>query len=391
MNVPNEKLPVQMVHLHYLDGLRGIAALYVVAVHIEPSIGEQLPTFWLFLEKTLRYGAFSVVLFIVLSGYVLMLPVVRSQNSFVSGGLLRYIQRRSRRILPPYYATLFGCLLLALTIFLLEKFTSFQWDEVAGKGPFSPDFSLIDVLSHLFLIHNFSRSTHMTINPPMWSVATEWQLYFLFPLVLLPIWRCFGLLSVVLAAFSVGILPFYILHDFSMAASSWFIGLFALGMAAAEIGFSQKPKLLTLRNSLPWGILTIIFTIVAFITEWKSLGLPIWIGQSFFGSSTACLFIYCSQFVIEGKKLPHVLGIFEHPWAIALGAFSYSLYLTHGPVITIVRYFLFGLNMTPFMFATISYLMGITVSLLIAYWFYLIFERPFTSNFLKKRKVKDQE
>ncbi|ARV59959.1 acyltransferase [Nostocales cyanobacterium HT-58-2] len=379
----------QRVHLHYLDGLRGIAALYVVAVHIEPATEQQLPTFWLFFEQTLRYGAFSVVIFIVLSGYVLMLPVVRSKSGFVSGGLLGYMKRRARRILPPYYATLFGCLLLAAITFLLEKFTSFQWDELAGKGPFFPYFSFIDVLSHLLLVHNLSGSTYLTINPPMWSVATEWQLYFLFPLVLLPIWRRFGLLSVVIAAFILGILPFYILHDFSMASSSWFVGLFALGMAAAEIGFSQKPKLIALRNSLPWKILAIILTIVAFITEWKRLGLPIWIGQSFLGIAAACLFIYCSKFASNGKKLPGVLAVFEHPWAIALGTFSYSLYLTHGPVLVLVRYFLFSLNMTPFMFAATSYLMGTAVSLLVAYWFYLIFERPFMSNFSKKRKLEN--
>ncbi|RUT01542.1 hypothetical protein DSM106972_066390 [Dulcicalothrix desertica PCC 7102] len=213
----------------------------------------------------------------------------------------------------------------------------------------------------------------------MWSVATEWQLYFLFPF-LLPIWRRFGLLSVVFAAFIVGILPFYILNDFSMASSSWFIGLFTLGMAAAEIGFSQKPKLISLRNSLPWGNLAIILTPIAFVTEWKKLGLPIWIGQSFFGIVSACLFIYCTRFVIEGKKLPHVLSILEHPWAVALGAFSYSLYLTHGLVITITRYLLFGLNITPFMFAAASYLIGILASLVFAYWFYLIFEKPFISS-----------
>ncbi|WP_238553724.1 hypothetical protein [Fortiea contorta] len=59
------------------------------------------------------------------------------------------------------------------------------------------------------------------------------------------------MLSVIIAAFIIGILPFYLLHDFSSAASSWFLGLFALGMAAAEIGFSQKPKLIALRKSLP--------------------------------------------------------------------------------------------------------------------------------------------
>ncbi|MBW4478795.1 MAG: acyltransferase [Tolypothrix brevis GSE-NOS-MK-07-07A] len=385
MNQLTERPMNQRLHLHYLDGLRGIASLYVVFVHVEPSLGENLPIFWLFFQKLLRYGGFSVVIFIVLSGYVLMLPVARSQNGHISGSLIDYIKRRSRRILPPYYAALFLSLFLAITIFALEKFTDFQWNEVAGEGPFSPNFSLIDVLSHLLLIHNFSLSTSLTINPPMWSVATEWQLYFLFPLLLLPLWRRFGLLSVVIAAFVIGIAPFYLLNGFSMSTSSWFIGLFTLGMAAADIGFSQKPQLITIRNSLRWEMLAIIFTVIAFLTEWKKLGLDMWIGQSFCGLAGACLFIYCTKLIIEGKNLPSIIRLLEHPWVLLLGAFSYSLYLTHGPVLVLVRYFLFNLPISPFMFAATCYLGGVGMSLLIAYWFYLVFERPFMSSFLKKR------
>ncbi len=75
--------------------------------------------------------------------------------------------------------------------------------------------------------------------------------------------------------------------------------------------------------------------------------------------------------------------------AIALGTFSYSLYLIHGPVLVLVRYFLFSLQLSPAMFAVISYVAGVTISVLVAYLFYLVFERPFMSGFLKARKVKD--
>ncbi len=106
------------LHLRYLDGLRGLAALYVVLVHIDPYIEAELPTLWFWFAKTLRYGAFAVVIFIVLSGYGLMLSVIRSQSGYVAGGLLGYIKRRSRRILPPYYAALGFCLLLDFTTLL---------------------------------------------------------------------------------------------------------------------------------------------------------------------------------------------------------------------------------------------------------------------------------
>lgn len=174
------------------------------------------------------------------------------------------------------------------------------------------------------------------------------------------------------------------LNGFSVSAGSWFIGLFALGMAAADIGFSQKHNLVTLRDSLPWGLLACLFTVVAFVTEWKQLGLYIWIGQSFCGLAAACLFIYCTKLVINGKKLPYLLGLFEHSWMVKLGAFSYSLYLIHGLVLVLVRYWLFYLPMSPFMFAAISYFGGTIVSLIIAYLFYFAFERPFMPGFGKK-------
>ncbi|MBW4611085.1 MAG: acyltransferase [Hassallia sp. WJT32-NPBG1] len=384
-----EKAPQKRLRLEYLDGLRGLAALYVVLVHVEPSIGEQLPNWLELFIKGLRYGRVSVVVFIILSGYVLMTSVVRSPNGYVAGGLLGYIKRRSRRILPPYYATLFFCVLLAAAIFILEKFTSFQWNEIAGKGSFSPYFSFSDFCYHLLLIHNVIPNAYMSINPPLWTVATEWQLYFFFPLFLLPIWRRFGLTSVVIVAFLIGIAPLYLFNGLFETASPWFLGLFALGMAAADIGLSQKPKLIAIRNSVPWGVLTIIFTAIAFLTEWRRLGLHIWISETFFGMASACLFIYCTKLVLAGKKLPSILRVFEHPWAIALGVFSYSLYLTHGPVLVLVRYFLFSLQLPPVIFAVTCYTLGLAMSLVIAYLFYLVFERPFMSGFLKKRKVKD--
>lgn len=384
-----EESTKKRLHLPYLDGLRGLASLYIVLVHIEPSIEGQLPIMWSLFGEIMKYGAFSVVIFIVLSGYVLMLPVARSENGQLSGSFMNYIKKRSRRILPPYYIILFICLLLTAIILGLEKFTDFQWNTEAGLGAFSPRFSLMDVLLKLLIVHNLDSNSYLTINPPMWTVATEWQIYFLFPLFLLPIWRRLGLFGIVIITFLIGLTPLYLLNGLFESANPWFLCIFCLGMAAADIGFSQKPKLVAIRNSLPWGWLAIIFTCLAVITEWRRLGLHIWINQTFAGLAFACLFISLTKSIIENKKPSLILRILQHPLAIALGTFSYSLYLTHGPVLVFVRYFLFYLPISPDMFAAGCYLIGTVMSLIIAYWFYLFFERPFMSNFLKKRKIKD--
>lgn len=366
----------QRLRLNYLDGLRGLAALYVVFVHINRYVGEQLPIFWLLLGKTLRYGHFAVAIFIVLSGYCLMLPVARSQNGDISGGFLDYIKRRAKRILPPYYAALFFSLLIAVVVLILNQLSIFTWDESPDYGDFHPFFTAADVFSHLFLIHNLSRDTLGSINSPMWTVATEWQIYFLFPILLLPCRRRFGLISVVIVGFLIGIVPLYLLNGLFASPSPWFIGLFALGMAAADMGFSQKPKLIALKNSLPWTLLIIGFFSIAVLTEWKKLGLDVWISDGFCGLATACLLIYCTKATMEDKKPPLILQLFEHRLAIALGSFSYSLYLTHGVVVTLLGHFLL-MRLTPLQFTEIFYLLAVPMSLIIGYLFYLAFERPF--------------
>ncbi|MCV3213697.1 acyltransferase family protein [Plectonema radiosum NIES-515] len=165
------------------------------------------------------------------------------------------------------------------------------------------------------------------------------------------------------------------------SASPWFIGLFALGMVAADIGFSQKPKLIAIKNSFPWILLIIVFSLLAVLTEWKKLGLDLWISDGFCGLVTACLLIYCTKSIIEDKKSPMILQLFEHPLIIALGSFSYSLYLTHGVVVTLLGHFLLSRQLSQVNFTVIFYLIAVPMSLAIAYLFYLVFERPFMSSF----------
>jgi peptidoglycan/LPS O-acetylase OafA/YrhL len=72
-------------HLDYLDGLRAFAALFVVLHHAYlqtwpviayPDAGpDKLVGFWL---GWLIYGHFSVTFFMALSGFCLMMPVLRS-------------------------------------------------------------------------------------------------------------------------------------------------------------------------------------------------------------------------------------------------------------------------------------------------------------------------
>lgn len=68
-----------------------------------------------------QYGHSAVATFIVLSGFSLMLPIARSSEETLKGGMLGYLKRRSLRILPPYYVALGLSLLLIALVPGLHK------------------------------------------------------------------------------------------------------------------------------------------------------------------------------------------------------------------------------------------------------------------------------
>ena len=83
-----------------LDGIRGLAALYVVADHVLLRTFHGYPAdhapFW---AAWLIYGRFAVVVFIVLSGFSLALSPAR--HGWRIDSIAAFAHLRARRILPP--------------------------------------------------------------------------------------------------------------------------------------------------------------------------------------------------------------------------------------------------------------------------------------------------
>jgi peptidoglycan/LPS O-acetylase OafA/YrhL len=88
-----------------LDGIRGLAAVFVVMNHIFlrawPGYPVDRAPFW---ATEFIYGRFAVIVFIALSGFSLALGPARSGWRFDS--VARFAHRRAWRILPPYWAAL---------------------------------------------------------------------------------------------------------------------------------------------------------------------------------------------------------------------------------------------------------------------------------------------
>src|SRR5437764_1116801 len=107
-------------HLRYLDGIRGLAALYVLFTHLPQARLIEATHYVRILNMLdfalLGFGHYAVDVFIVLSGYCLMLPVVSTADHHLRGGLASYFRRRGLRIIPPYLGALIVSLaLIAIT------------------------------------------------------------------------------------------------------------------------------------------------------------------------------------------------------------------------------------------------------------------------------------
>ena len=212
------------IHLPYLEGMRGLSALYVVYHHAYQDVmlrtgAAPLPHLLAKLLIIFNYGHYSVNIFIVLSGYCLMLPVITASEHKLRGGIGSYLYRRARRILPPYYAA------LALSYIALVPLVALESRLGTLNSGWNYVLSPKVIFSHLLLMFNLF-DWGIFQNKPLWSVATEWQIYFFFPLLIL-LWRRIGLISVVLIAFVVGLAPHYHAHKLD-SACLWYPRLFAL-------------------------------------------------------------------------------------------------------------------------------------------------------------------
>ena len=88
----------------HVEGLRGVAAVYVFVFHIWQTAVQHPATAtlgsWFAYTQFLQYGHFSVAAFIVVSGFCLGLPV--AQRAGKPFDAKRFFMRRARRLMPAY-------------------------------------------------------------------------------------------------------------------------------------------------------------------------------------------------------------------------------------------------------------------------------------------------
>jgi peptidoglycan/LPS O-acetylase OafA/YrhL len=342
-----------------LDGIRGIAALFVVLHHCWLVSFDSFPVnagpVW---TDPLLYGHLAVGVFIVLSGF--SLAVAPAWRDWEVGDLRRFAQRRAWRILPPYWAALAFSLAVA-------------WMIESQPDTASPTAKSVVVFGLLLQDVIGSPSP----NGAFWSIAIEAQLYFVFPLLVWVLRRAGAAVMLALVGSTVaaiGLLaPRAEVIDRLMRFTPQFAALFAIGIVAAGV-VNAAPRI----RRLPWpwlagaAALPVLILMAVRGSAW-AVDNYFWVDLAL-GPAIGLLLVA----IAVGRPRPLVRELDSGPIR-ALGSFSYSLYLTHSPIVVVVHAKLVAPRT-----GTAGFLMTLAVAvpicLAVARAFAALFELPFTRH-----------
>jgi peptidoglycan/LPS O-acetylase OafA/YrhL len=350
-------------HFPELDALRGLAAMVVVFGHFaglwDPSSLHRRTAFWLEVFFPFINAHASVILFFLLSGFVLSLPYQRGSPR----PYRVFALRRLARIYLPYLAALM--LAVVCDWYLHQPIAVSAWFGQIWTEALTWPL----VLQHVLLVGNYNTAQ---INTAFWSLAVEMRLSLVFPLLCVPLLRfrrSFALAAVLLLyALFVAIvhlgsgrmdrISFFNLSDTVSGALA-----FAAGILLAR----WLEPIKTVWGSFPPALQLLVFASSLAMLEWSTalnstplrvLSFPLTL------SGGGGVLMAALSFA----RLRHALN---RPLPAWLGRISYSLYLVHGTVLFSLVHLTFG------RVARIQLLAPyLTISLALAAGFYPAIEKP---------------
>ena len=344
-----------------LDAIRGLAALYVVVSHCRlltfPGYPENTGPGW---HGWLLHGRFAVVLFITLSGF--SLAIAPARDGWHLRDPLRFARRRAWRILPPYWAALGFSLVVAATVTPLPLSDPPTIRSVVVFGLLMQDFAVAPVPNGAF-----------------WSIAVEAGLYCGFPLLLLMRRRAGA--TATLAAVTVPVIAAGLLHP-GISAGHKSTGftlelapLFTLGLIAAGI-ITADDRI----RRWPWHwFAALAATPVILLISIKGSAWTVnryyWIDLAI-GPTTAMLLV-----AVAGRQSSALMRLPDNRPVRMLGRISFSLYLIHLPVVSIISRRLVTPHVPPGMPAFWTTLaLAVPIATVTAWCFAAIFETPFQQH-----------
>lgn len=324
-----------------VDGLRAIAVVPVVFFHAGFSL--------------FKGGFVGVDVFFVISGY-LITSILLKELEAGTFSLLKFYERRARRILPALAVMVAACIPVAIFLMTPTEAKNFA-QSVAAVGLFASNV-LFWVESGYFDLDSEEKPLLHT-----WSLAVEEQFYIVFPLLLLLLWTYrrkllvpilvfLALLSLVLCEWGARNAPS---ATFFLAPTrAWELLAGSFCAMILRRGTTSHDLLAAL------GVVMIGVSIFAFdeTTPFPSVYALLPVGGTVF------VILFAGPTTATGKLL-------AKPVFVGLGLISYSAYLWHQPLFAFARLW------TPWAPSPTVLICLIILTFVIAYLSWRYVETPF--------------
>ena len=304
-----------MQRFQHIDGLRGILALWVLFGHTLASSG--LGHDWNFPFNILADGVNAVDLFVIISGFVITYIIDIGREPYVI-----YLLRRFIRIYPVYFI----CIIVSTMLLPLEIQVNMQipWPTHAHKtivyiAQKSYEFLPFHLAAHLALVHSMIPDSIMVYSDyailgQAWSLSLEWQYYVIAPIVLVALTRNMTTALIVVIIFA-------LINSFVTGVQGFLprhIPYFAIGIASYYI--LKQP------HRPNWPLLVPVGVAMTYMMTHQP-ALAIW----------ALVFLLTLQANSSGNDV--MRQFLESKPLLWLGKISYSIYLSHTIILTLVLTF----------------------------------------------------
>lgn len=312
-----------------LDSLRGLAALVVFSSHsilllprhphwLTVALGTPLALF-------LLGGHQAVILFFLLSGFVLFLPHARPAPA--PAPYLPFAAKRVCRIYFPYLAAVAVVAVAYCLTFLplgppRDISVYYSWRALSSRA------ILALLVHHILFLGSFHREYW---NSATWSLAEELRISLIFPFLAVLLrrqgWRVSLLCALLASALaSAGMHAFH--HRFPLATVHY-AAIFLLGAILS----AHHLRLIVLwqRAGRPFQIAVILLSLLAASQPYRLTPfLPLFCPDE---AADWIIALPCSVFLIASISHTWFSRLLRHPYMEHLGRISYSFYLLHLPVL----------------------------------------------------------
>lgn len=300
-------------HFPGLNALRFYAALSVVVYHSQVDFAElhPHPSSLRWLQTLVLHGYDSVILFFVLSGFLIASLAIHEQRSTGTLAVGRFYVRRALRIWPLYYGLLFVGL--------------FAIPSLIGPLPaYHPRVTGAQVALMVLLLPNWAGLPMIVAH--LWSLGVEEQFYALYPvLARLRRWIVPLLVGLILLKLVVSVIAYGACSDSTLALWSVWLPHECIAIGALGAYLYARPR--------PAPLLRVFYRRSIQILLWAVfLGLVVMDSDFTLSIRNQALSFVFLGIILNVATNPASLIKLRHPLLERLGDLSYGMYIWHVPI-----------------------------------------------------------